>query len=40
MDMVSLGPTMEAVHSPRECMHIDTVERFWGYLLEILKRLR
>jgi dipeptidase D len=39
MDMVSLGPTLEAVHSPDEKIFIDTVERFWNFLLEILKRV-
>jgi len=39
MDMVSLGPTLEAVHSPDEKIYIDTVERFWTFLLEILKRV-
>jgi dipeptidase D len=39
MDMVSLGPTLEAVHSPEEKIFIPTVDRFWKYLLEILKAL-
>jgi dipeptidase D len=39
MDMVSFGPTLEGVHSPDEKVHIDTVERFWNYLLEILKNV-
>lgn len=39
MDMVSLGPTLEGVHSPDEKIYIDTVERFWAFLLEILKRV-
>jgi dipeptidase D len=39
MDMVSLGPTLEGVHSPDEKIYIDTVERFWNFLLEILKRV-
>jgi len=39
MDMVSLGPTLEGVHSPDEKIYIDTVERFWKFLLEILKRV-
>jgi dipeptidase D len=39
MDMVSFGPTLEGVHSPDEKIHIDTVERFWDFLLEILKRV-
>ena len=39
MDMVSFGPTLEAVHSPDERIHIDTVERFWDYLMAILKNV-
>jgi len=39
MDMVSFGPTLEGVHSPDEKMHIDTVERFWDFLLGILKNV-
>jgi dipeptidase D len=37
MDMVSFGPTLEGVHSPDEKIHIDTVEKFWNFLLAILK---
>jgi dipeptidase D len=37
MDMISFGPTLEGVHSPDEKIHIDTVERFWSFLLAILK---
>jgi dipeptidase D len=37
MDMVSFGPTLEAVHSPDERIHIDTVEKFWIFLLQLLK---
>lgn len=39
MDMISFGPTLEGVHSPDEKIYIDTVERFWSLLLEILKRV-
>jgi dipeptidase D len=39
MDMVSFGPSMEAVHSPEERLHIDTVDKFWNYLLAILKNV-
>ena len=39
MDMVSMGPTLEGVHSPDEKIYIDSVEKFWGYLLEVLKRV-
>jgi dipeptidase D len=37
MDMVSFGPTLEGVHSPDEKIYIDTVEKFWSFLLGILK---
>ncbi len=37
MDMVSFGPTMEGVHSPDEKLHIDTVDRFYKFLLAILQ---
>lgn len=40
MDMVSMGPTLEGVHSPDEKIHIDTVERFWDYLLAVLKNVK
>jgi dipeptidase D len=39
MDMVSFGPTLEGVHSPDEKVYIDTVGRFWNYLLAILKNV-
>jgi dipeptidase D len=39
MDMISFGPTLEGVHSPDEKIYIDTVEKFWKYLLEILKNV-
>ena len=37
IDMVSFGPTLEGVHSPDEKIYIDTVEKFWKFLLVILK---
>jgi dipeptidase D len=37
MDMISFGPTLEGVHSPDERIHIDTVEKFWNFLMGILK---
>jgi dipeptidase D len=40
MDMVSFGPTLEGVHSPEEKLYIDTVEKFWNYLLAILKNVQ
>jgi dipeptidase D len=40
IDMVSLGPTLEGVHSPDEKIHIDTVPKFYDYLLAILANVR
>ncbi len=39
MDMVSFGPTMVGVHSPDEKLYIDTVGKFWNFLLGILKNI-
>jgi dipeptidase D len=40
MDMISFGPTLEGVHSPEEKIYIDTVEKYWNFLLAILKNAR
>jgi dipeptidase D len=40
IDMVSFGPTLEGVHSPDEKIYIDSVEKFWNFLLAILKNVR
>jgi dipeptidase D len=37
MDMLSLGPTLEGAHSPDERLHIDTVGKFYNFLLMILR---
>ncbi len=37
MDMISIGPTLRAVHSPDEAVDIDSVNKFWLFLLEIVK---
>jgi len=39
MDMVSFGPTLEGVHSPDEKIYIDTVEKFYNFLLAILRNV-
>ena len=39
MDMVSFGPTLEAVHSPDEKIYVDSVEKYWDFLLGILKNV-
>lgn len=37
MDMVSFGPTILGAHSPDERVSIPSVQKFWKFLLEILK---
>jgi dipeptidase D len=39
VDMISFGPTIRHAHSPDECASIESVEKFWGYLLEVLKNV-
>jgi len=39
LDMVSFGPTIKNPHSPDEMCHIESVEKYWRFLLEILKRI-
>ena len=35
LDMISFGPTLRGVHSPKEKMHIPAVAKFWTYLTSI-----
>lgn len=37
MDMISFGPTLESVHSPDEKIYIDSVGKYWDFLLAVLK---
>ena len=37
LDMISFGPTIKNPHSPDEKVNIHSVEKFWGFLLEVLK---
>ncbi len=39
MDMISFGPTIQGAHSPDERASISSSQRFWKYLLEILKNI-
>jgi dipeptidase D len=39
MDMISFGPTIQGAHSPDERASISSVQKFWKYLLEILKNI-
>lgn len=38
-DMISFGPTIRFPHSPDEKVNIETVAKFWNYLLETLKHI-
>jgi len=40
LDCVSFGPDMKDIHTPKECMDVESVQRVWNYTLEILKRLK
>jgi dipeptidase D len=37
LDMISFGPTIKNPHSPDEKVNIASVQKFWKFLLEILK---
>lgn len=39
MEMISFGPTIKGAHSPDEKVNIESVQKFWKYLLEILKNI-
>ena len=39
MDMISIGPTIRSPHSPDEKVNIKSVEKYWKYLVEILKNI-
>ncbi len=37
MDMISFGPTIKGAHSPDERANIESTQKFWKYILQILK---
>lgn len=37
MDMISFGPTIKGAHSPDERTNINSIQKFWKFLLQILK---
>ena len=39
LDMISFGPTLRGVHSPKEQMHIPAVAKFWTFLTSILETI-
>ena len=38
-DMISFGPNIRGAHSPDERCQVSSVQKYWGYLLEALKRV-
>lgn len=39
LDMISFGPTLKDIHSPSEKAYIPSVQEFWKFLCDLLKRL-
>ncbi|MBR4426028.1 MAG: aminoacyl-histidine dipeptidase [Oscillospiraceae bacterium] len=40
LDCVSIGPDLTEIHTPRERMHIASIQRTWALLTETLKRMQ
>lgn len=38
-DMISFGPTIRFPHSPDEKVHIESVQKFWDFIVETLKNI-
>ena len=39
MDMISFGPTIKGAHSPDERASISSAQKYWKFVLEILKQI-
>jgi dipeptidase D len=39
MEMISFGPNIHGAHSPDETVQISSVQKYWGFLLEILQNI-
>ncbi|HBX45034.1 MAG TPA: cytosol nonspecific dipeptidase [Porphyromonadaceae bacterium] len=39
LDMISIGPDMTDVHSPKEKLNIPSVEKWWNFLVKILENV-
>lgn len=39
MDMISFGPNIRGAHSPDEKVEVSSVQKYWSYLLEVLKNI-
>lgn len=40
LDMVSFGPTIKGAHSPEERLDIETTQKFWKHLVDVLERIK
>jgi len=40
LDMVSFGPTIRGAHSPDERLDIETTEKFWSHLVDVLENIK
>lgn len=39
LDMISIGPDLEGVHTPLERLNISSAKRCWEYLVALLKKM-
>ncbi len=39
MDMISFGPTIKGAHSPDERANIPSAQKYWNFVMEILKNI-
>ncbi|MCD6347967.1 MAG: aminoacyl-histidine dipeptidase, partial [Bacteroidales bacterium] len=40
LDMISFGPTIRGAHSPDERLDIESSQKFWRYLIELLAQIK
>ena len=40
LDMISFGPTLRGVHAPGERLDLASLDKFWAFLLEVLKSVK
>ncbi len=40
LDMVSFGPTIRGAHSPDEMLNIETTQKFWKHLVDVLENIK
>ena len=39
IDIISFGPNMEDIHTPKEHIEIASIERMWDFLVALLGKL-